>query len=318
MNTPKKTKIKPHPLVSIIIPTYNQGDLLPRALRSVLKQTFQDFEIIIVDDGSVDNTKKIVEEFQKKDGRIKYFWQKNSGGAAKPKNVGIRNSLGEYIAILDSDDEWFPQKLENQINLFKTSNNSRLGFVSCNAIYVYEKNKKQIKFKIPRYKKVLEKTLADDYMGSGSGMVIKKSVFKNVGLFDENLKSAQDAEMRIRMASKYNFDFVDDFLFKYYIHENSITNKLSLKERERDLDYIFKKHKKYFENNPKIYSNKLRYDGTRYVLNGDLKQARKSLICSIKLNPLNYRGYIYFFCSFFGTRFYSYLAKVKMKIKSYI
>ena len=109
-----------NPKVSVIIPTYNRANLLARAIKSVLNQTFQDFELIVVDDGSTDNTRKVVEEFQKKDSRIKYIFQENSGGPAKPINTGIKNSKGEYITILEDDDEFLPQKLQKQVELFET------------------------------------------------------------------------------------------------------------------------------------------------------------------------------------------------------
>ena len=95
-----------NPTVSVIIPTYNRAHLVGRAIKSVLNQTYRDFEIIVVDDGSTDNTKDIIKEFQKKDKRIKYIpYEKNKGGSAA-RNTGIKAAKGEYIAFLDSDDEW--------------------------------------------------------------------------------------------------------------------------------------------------------------------------------------------------------------------
>lgn len=95
--------------VSVIIPTYNYGRFLGEAIQSVLDQTFTDFELIVVDDGSTDNTKEVVSSF--KDSRIKYIFQENCGVSAA-QNTGIRASTGEYIAILGSDDKWFPENLE--------------------------------------------------------------------------------------------------------------------------------------------------------------------------------------------------------------
>ena len=106
-----------YPKVSVIIPTYNRQKLLPKAIKSVLNQTFKNFELIIVDDGLTDNTKEIIKEFQKRDPRIKYIWQENFGAPAGPKNTGIKNSKGEYIAFLDDDDEWLPEKLERVIEI---------------------------------------------------------------------------------------------------------------------------------------------------------------------------------------------------------
>ncbi|MGB9592367.1 MAG: glycosyltransferase family 2 protein, partial [Candidatus Kryptoniota bacterium] len=104
--------------MSVIIPTYNRADLLPRAIRSVLAQTFTDFELIVVDDGSIDNTREVVDKFTHLDARVKYIWEPNSGRPAVPKNKGIENASGEYIAFLDHDDEWLPAKLEKQLILF--------------------------------------------------------------------------------------------------------------------------------------------------------------------------------------------------------
>ena len=96
------------PKVSIIIPTYNRANLLPRAIKSVLSQTFKDFELIVINDGSTDNTEEVIKKFQKKDERIKYILHKDNKGEAAARNTGIRIAKGEYIASHDSDDEWLP------------------------------------------------------------------------------------------------------------------------------------------------------------------------------------------------------------------
>src|SRR3989344_2456358 len=113
-------------MISIIIPTYNRAKLLRRAIESVLKQTFQDFELLVVDDGSTDNTNEVVMEYASKDKRVFYISQENSGGASRPKNTGIKTARGEYIAILDSDDEWMQNKLEVQLRHFEQSVNQKL------------------------------------------------------------------------------------------------------------------------------------------------------------------------------------------------
>ncbi len=116
------------PKTSVVIPTYNRAKLLPHSIESVLSQTFQDFELIIVDDGSIDKTEKVVKKFQKKDKRIFYYFQENKGPATT-RNVGIKKAKGEYIAFLDSDDMWLSKKLEKQIRIFENSNNNELGCV---------------------------------------------------------------------------------------------------------------------------------------------------------------------------------------------
>jgi glycosyltransferase involved in cell wall biosynthesis len=104
------------PTVSVIIPTYNRAHLIGRAIQSVLKQTYQDFEVIVVDDGSIDNTEEVVKKIQ--ENRVYYYkHDKNKGGSAA-RNTGISLAKGEYIAFQDSDDEWLPEKLEKQIGVF--------------------------------------------------------------------------------------------------------------------------------------------------------------------------------------------------------
>ena len=96
-----------NPLVSIIIPTYNRAEDLKRALKSVFDQTFRDYEVLVMDDGSIDNTREVVEKI--KDARLRYERDENFGGPAVPRNRGLRLALGKYIAFLDSDDWWHPQ-----------------------------------------------------------------------------------------------------------------------------------------------------------------------------------------------------------------
>lgn len=117
-----------NPTVSVIIPTYNRAHLVGRAIQSVLNQTYKDFELIIVDDGSTDNTEDIIKKYQKKDERIKYIRRKKNKGGSVARNTGINAAIGEYIAFLDSDDEWLTEKLERQMKVFK-STSSEVGVV---------------------------------------------------------------------------------------------------------------------------------------------------------------------------------------------
>ena len=115
-----------HPTISVIIPTYNRAHLIGKAVKSVLSQTYQDFEIIVVDDGSTDNTEEIVKSFT--DYKIYYICHKHNRGASAARNTGIKASRGEYIAFLDSHDEWLPEKLDKQIKTFN-SESSEVGVV---------------------------------------------------------------------------------------------------------------------------------------------------------------------------------------------
>jgi len=284
------------PKVSVIIPTYNRADLLPRAIDSVLNQTFKDFELIIVDDGSTDNTKEIVKEYQKKDERIKYIWQENSGGPAKPKNTGIKNSQGEYIAFLDSDDEWLPEKLEKQLKLLGSSNT--LGFVSCNALIIDENNNRKEKYNSPKNKNFVS-LLEGNKIWSCSSVIVKKDIFERLGFFDENLNFGEDWEMWLRIAKRYNFDFVYEPLIKYYLHQNNISSIETNFKKIKNFEQILKRHTEDFKKYPKAQSVVFRNIGTFYALDNDGKMARKYFKGAIKNNPLSLRLYFQYFLSFF-------------------
>ena len=301
-----------YPKVSIIIPTYNRANLLSRAIKSILNQTFKDFELIIVDDGSTDNTRQVVEKFQKEDSRIKYIWQENSGAPARPKNTGIKNSTGEYIAFLDDDDEWLPEKLEKQLKLFENSEKNNLGFVGCN-FYINEDNKTKL-YKIPKMKNVFKNLLEGVVINGSSGIMIKKLVIGNVGLFDENFKSSEDWDLWIRISQKYDFDFIKEFLFKRYFHGGNLTKTGSYCTKIKELKYLLEKYQSSYKKFPIIYSKILRNIGTIYLLDNNINLARKHFIKSIKTSPFYLRNYINFLISLFGISFYKKLLLIKQKL----
>src|SRR3989344_2261209 len=162
-------------MVSVIIPTYNRASLLSRAIESVINQTFKDFELIIVDDGSIDNTRDIVEGFRRMDARVKYLRQENSGTPAGPLNTGIKYAKGQYAAFLDDDDEWLPSKLEKQIRLFQISKKPNLGIVGCGCFIIRGDKIKTYKF--PKTENILKSLLDKSVFLSCSSTVMKKDVF---------------------------------------------------------------------------------------------------------------------------------------------
>lgn len=287
---------------------------MSRALRSALSQTYQDFELLVVDDASTDNTAEVVATFAQQDPRVRYIrLETNSGGAARPKNAALAEAKGEYVAVLDADDEWLPEKLEKQLALLES--NPRLGFVGCNAVVIDEQGHES-KFRLPRHEHVAERILETDYMGSGSGMMYKRDVFVDVGGFDENLKSAQDWDMRIRLTGRYDFDFVDgEPLTKYYLHGDSVSGR-PVEKKQADLDYIENKYRLLYRSRPRVFSNKLRYDGTRFMIAGRRARAWTAFLKSLRYNPLNLKTYLYFFLSLFGQKTYLRLARAKQTLRS--
>ncbi len=286
------------PKVSVIIPTYNRSHFLSRAIKSVLNQTFQDFELIIVDDGSTDNTKEVIENFQEKDKRIKYIWQKNSGGPAKTRNKGIEKSEGEYIAFLDDDDECLPKKLEKQILLFKESKVPNLGFVGGLDIIV---GKKPIKDITPFYKSgnILKDLCFHCIIRTPGTVLVKRSVLQKVGFFDEKFKAADDYDMWIRISQHYSFDYVKENILKYHVHTNNLSqNKETFYQRVEDECFLFKKHENLIKKHPEVYTEKTKALYRWQLLIKRPKEARDYILRAIKDNPFNIKNYLFFLFSF--------------------
>ena len=287
-------------LVSIVIRTYNRADLIARAVKSALSQNFQDFEIIVADDGSTDGTEKIVSQIASKDSRVKFFSQTHSGKPGKTLNLGLKNSQGKYIAMLDSDDEWLPSKLEKQVQLLE-SGNPDIGFVLCNTLAI-KPNGEQEEKKLERTSNFLESILLKGYLYPSS-MLAKKEIFDSIGPIDENCLIADDWDMFIRMAQKCNYDFVDEPLYKYYIHSSNISFSKNYSRRAFDLEYILNKHSDLYEQYPKI----LEYQYVTlasYIINfGDMKKARNYLKKSYKLDS-SLKNWLRVTLSYFGKKAY--------------
>ena len=230
--------------ISIIVPTYNRDSFLERTILSVQNQTINDWELLIIDDGSTDKTREIVENFIKKDKRIKYFYQENSGGPASPKNIGLANATGKYVAFLDSDDEWFPQKLEKQIKIFESSNNKELGIVTC-FLYIKEDKTEKVISKCNTFYRgnVTEKLVKSNFPITSSCIMTKLSILKEAGNFDNEFKVSDDWDMWLRISELgYQFDFVPEYLLNYFVHDKNIYYRNSNFNGEKEFIIFCSKH----------------------------------------------------------------------------
>lgn len=216
------------PIVSIIIPTYNRTDFLKLTLQSVLNQTIQDFEIIVVDDGTPDDENMFLcQTFEK----VKYIKIENSGGPAKPRNVGIREAKGKYIAFVDDDDIWLPIKLEKQISVLE--NNPDFGLVHCCCQVVDENGiEKNEIIGRPGTLDVKHGDVSMRMMGNWTLMMptplIRREVVFKVGFFNERMIAAgEDVEYWNRASFFTKFYYIDLPLTRYRIHSlnNSKINK---------------------------------------------------------------------------------------------
>ena len=190
--------------ISVVIPTYNRCELLKRAIGSVLKQTILIREIIIVDNGSTDNTQEMISSLFP---NTTYIYEKRKG-VSYARNLGIKNCKSTWIAFLDSDDEWKPQKLEEQI-FFTNNTDKKYRLIHTNEIW-YKNN--EFKNQLKKHQKsggnIFQKSLELCCI-SPSSALIKKEVFDEYGLFDENLEVCEDYDIWIRITSKEEVGFLD-------------------------------------------------------------------------------------------------------------
>jgi glycosyltransferase involved in cell wall biosynthesis len=198
------------PLISVIIPTYNRAESLKKSISSVLSQTFPDLELIVVDDGSTDCTEDFIGSV--KDKRLLYFYQANCG-VSNARNLGIEKSGGEWIAFLDSDDIWFSEKLEKQLEQTQKDK-----LMWCHTEEIWIRRGKRV-----NPKKKHEKPRGRIYLESlplcavsPSTVMIHKSVLRETGLFDPLLPVAEDYDLWLRIASRYPISFCETPLIEKY------------------------------------------------------------------------------------------------------
>ena len=293
-----------NPKVSVVIASYNYAGYICHAIDSVLNQTFDDFEIVIVNDGSTDNTQRIIQPYLS-DERITYIYQENAG-QANAKNNGIKNSSGEFIAFLDADDLWKKTKLEKQIPLFSNKN---VGVVYSRSRFVDQQGniveyKVESKYLLPKSGEVTKALFFDNFVPFSSS-VVRRECFEEHGCFDESIMMGIDWDLWLRLSMCYRFEFISEQLLLYRVGHSGQMSK-NLEERQKCSDKIMQK---FYESNPGLlplstirhawaytYSNR-----GYYYSHLDSHRSSEYYLLSIQKWPLQfaaYKGLIKnFFCS---------------------
>jgi glycosyltransferase involved in cell wall biosynthesis len=227
------------PLVTVVIPTYNSAQYIGETLKSVLNQEYPRLEVIVVDDGSTDNTKDAVDAFDSN--RVTYLYQANSGGPARPRNKGIQQARGRYIALIDSDDIMLPGKIERAVRMLVRD--PQLGLVFTDFVKFDEMIGQYPGAHLDTYhnfsklpKKQVEESeyiilaeaaynalISENYIGL-SGVVMPQEVFSRIGIFDESLSGPEDYDMWLRITSAYDIGFIDMIGHRYRIRPDSLTS----------------------------------------------------------------------------------------------
>jgi glycosyltransferase involved in cell wall biosynthesis len=268
------------PLVSVVIPTYNHGDYLEKAISSVLSQNYNNYEIIVIDNHSSDNSNEIISNF--KDNRIQYLKIHNNGVIAKSRNSGVKVAKGEWIAFLDSDDWWTYDKLKTC--MYYADKNVDLIYhdlkiVSTNSRLLGRKKNKTRQLKKP----ILYDLLVNGNPISNSSVIVRKKMLEKIGLIDERneLVAAEDYNTWLRISNLTDkFLYLPKRLGYYLIHDQSISKKdMSLPYRKATCEFL-----KFINNNQKIkLESTIRYLSGRYnYLNHNNHKAKKDLLFTLR------------------------------------
>ncbi len=274
-------------LVSIIIPCYNAEKYIEKTIQSVLNQTYTNWELIVVNDGSSDNSKQIIEDLASNENRLLVYNKKNTG-VSDSRNYGLEKSQGEFIAFLDADDIWHNEYLEKQIDIL-LSTNSTLSYTATKLIDEFgnELNKQIRGENNPQLNDFLVQKF--NYNTNPSGIVYKRSCFEKVSGFDIQLSNNADQDILIQMLSQgYSIGYIDEILWDYRIHNNNMSKNVST--LEKDTLYLFHKCSKqklfnsyWFEQ--KCFSNMYLMLAGSWWKNGNNKLRGLYFIC---LSIVNY------------------------------
>lgn len=283
-------------LVSVIIPTYKRSpDIVKRALVSALSQTHANIEVFVVDDSPPDfsdrdSVRDTLEGLN--DSRVRYIRHEKNMGACAARNTGITASSGEYVAFLDDDDEWLPEKL--RLQLVKMANPS-VGLVYCGRQVMDSRSNGVARGRSPFsaspnfYRgKVMDQLLCGNFIGSTSFSLIRKSCFDKCGMFDLEMQASQDYELYLRIALDFEVDYVEDILAYYYIHDGDQISDNPYKKLASILK-IHEQYKEHIENNSYVYNSRLLLLSSLYASTAQLPTALKIWWEAVTVAPFNVR-----------------------------
>lgn len=284
------------PTVSVIIPAYNRAHVVGQAIKSVLQQTYQDFEIIVVDDASTDNTHDVVKGFG--DSRIHYLRHVQNYGAPRARNSGAEAAQGNYLAFLDSDDLWYPEFLERQLGLLSALP-STVGMSCCNMM---QKVGDRYRVVGPGMRSLtFDENLIHADGICASSFVIRKDAFQSIEGFDVKFSSFQDFDFLLRMTSKYQIVSIGDALFEYRLGDDSISRNMASKAKGFERIISIYKHDILRLGLMHRYLFRL---GQYYVLSENLATGRRCWIRALRYKILDAKIWKHFFLTLGGIGLY--------------
>ena len=298
------------PTVSVIIPTYNRAEFLGHAIRSVLSQTYRDLELIVVDDGSSDNTQEIVSSFD--DPRIHYIRHSENRGTPIALNIGTQAASGKYIATLGDDDEWSPNLLAREVPVMEES--EQIGVVfSSYWRFNLDKTKKFLfpGVTMPETRGRFHKGTLKECPISHSGALVRRDLLCAVGGYDERLRKAQDTDLWIRLSKLCDFAFVDEPLVSICPVRYKGFDRQAAIQRVDSLEIFLQKHWHDFSQSRPTLARRLSQLGYLHLRVGNMREGRSYLLRSLRVWPVQRANvWLNLLASFFGVRGYNLLRRM--------
>ncbi|MEE9912506.1 MAG: glycosyltransferase family 2 protein [Deltaproteobacteria bacterium] len=308
-----------NPVISVIIPSYNRSEFILRAVRSVFRQTFNNIELLVVDDGSTDDTIVLLHSLQQEDPRLQVIKHEKNLGSQAARNTGILASHGEFIAFLDSDNEWMPDKLEKQISLINVSHGN-IGAVYSGFFRVHADGKPTSE-QIPRFGGDIYKTALREWVADMNTLTVRKDILHKAGLLDERIRSYQEWDLCIRLAKVTEFDFVNEPLVIYHMHDKPTISKDQMLDAFGYLDVISVHRDEIIEHlGCQGYIRHLLAASIRFAEANDFKTARTLLTKSFKLSRFHQWGILtaYWILLHIGRKPYKMATQGFLKTRSFL
>lgn len=302
------------PKVSVIIPTYNRAHLICRAIQSVLNQTYQDFEIIVVDDASTDNTEDvIIRNFN--DSRIRFVRSQDNRGASAARNKGIELAKGKYIAFQDSDDEWFAEKLDEQIETFRIIS-PEVGVIYTDMLWVCKDGKIKYWHSPTLIDGALINPRTLDYQVAGIGIqstLMKKEFVEYVGYFDEAFPKYIDLELMIRLSKHCLFYHIKKPLVKYYESDGIWSNMNTLPVARK---LLLERYSNDIKKNKAFIAHQYFLIGCAHQACDEFTEAKSYFMKAFKIEPLSAKFLLLLIISSFGQKTFYAIRGVYRKIRN--
>lgn len=286
--------------VSIILPTYNRCQILNKTIKNVLKQTHDSFELIIINDASIDDTIETVKKYQLIDSRIKLINNINNQGCAISRKIGCENSKYSYLVFIDDDDEWDKNKLQKQAQLIKEQNAD----IVISDYFINDRGEKKYKC-MKKFANNFKSQILKNPGPFFQSILIKKDLFQLIeNPFDDKAIPSEDWNFFIEL-SKVNpkFGYVNEALFVWNLHKES--QSLDINKEANALTYIINKHFDYIKDvhGTKIISNHYRRIARLYERLSDFDNVNKFYFKAHNICPAYYKNIFYFFCALVGYKY---------------